>query len=482
MDLVKKSAARLQIIAQKINTAPLFSTLFLLLLFYLPFQHRYHRPLKHIYRESFSHLSRIPFNFDKALYFYITDFLMIALILKFFLSSKFELKKTLFEGSAKYLSLFILLSFVSVITSPSHSQLWVYYRWTQLLIPMLLFYAISQTLDLTDVLKKAFWVIFAVTLFECGLVCIQYMSQTTLGLKGIGEGAMNTSCTAFFSMPDKSRWLLDKFFQTSAPLVKILRAPGTFPHPNILGGFMGFSLFSSYYLFVESEKRKLRISIGAAIILQLFVLCLTFSRAAILGSVLCTLLWFSLCLIRRKHLLFDRVKSLALVLFTAFSLSFILLYPQFLQRGGVINYNQLASSSDSDRIIYQNISFEMIKEHPIKGVGFNHFHLKMEEMNSQGKSPNISQIVHNIYLLIAAEMGIPALLIFLSFIISLVWRAIKQGLNSTSITLLSIFLFLLWIGLCDHYPFTGQHGKIMLFVAAGLLAGCLKTQQDKSLS
>lgn len=480
MKRIKKVPALFQRAIARINQTPLCALLFFLLLFYLPFQCRYHRPLKHLYRESFSQLSRIPFNFDKALYFYVTDFLMIALIITFFLTERRSFKKVFFEGSAKYLTLFISLSLISVLTSPSHGHFWVYYRWTQLLIPMLVFYAIKQTFNLSRFLLGAFWVLFAVSCFESAFACIQYMAQSPLGFKGLGEGAVNGSCSAFFPMPDKTRWLLDRFFHTGAPFEKILRATGTLPHPNILGGFLGLTLFSNYYLYLVSKKTALRILIAVTLFLQLFALCLTFSRAALIGSFLCTLLWLGLFMIRRKWVEFSQIGRLALILFFAASCSFILLYPQFLQRGGVINYNGLAATSDSDRVIYQNISFQMLKQHPIQGVGFNHFHLKMDEMNAHGQTPLVSQIVHNIYLLIVSEMGIVAFLAFIAFIASLIVRGYQRGLNSCSITLITAFLFLLWLGLCDHYLITNQHGRIMLFVTAGLLANFSAQKNDQN--
>ena len=48
----------------------------------------------------------------------------------------------------------------------------------------------------------------------------------------------------------------------------------------------------------------------------------------------------------------------------------------------------------------------MIKAHPLSGVGFNHFVVRMQEFASQPLKAYQFYPVHNIYLLIAAENGL----------------------------------------------------------------------------
>ncbi|PIR96688.1 MAG: hypothetical protein COT91_05515 [Candidatus Doudnabacteria bacterium CG10_big_fil_rev_8_21_14_0_10_41_10] len=147
-----------------------------------------------------------------------------------------------------------------------------------------------------------------------------------------------------------------------------------------------------------------------------------------------------------------------------------LFYPHFLERGGVVSHGTTNERSISERILYQKISVEMIKQNPLTGVGYKNFVMVMDDYSPQKLQSNQHQPVHNIYLLIAAETGLPALIIFLIFIITILKQAWWNRKDPLIITLLSIFIGFLFIGLFDHYLLTIQQGRLMFFLTAGLLA------------
>lgn len=71
-------------------------------------------------------------------------------------------------------------------------------------------------------------------------------------------------------------------------------------------------------------------------------------------------------------------------------------------------------NGENDRIIAWRAGLRMIKQHPVMGVGLGEFKPKMLAYADPGI--NFSSIAHNTYLEIAAETGLPNLLIFIAML------------------------------------------------------------------
>ena len=140
----------------------------------------------------------------------------------------------------------------------------------------LLFFCSVQSLDWNpDVwIPRLLWVILGVALFECFVGMCQFFTQHAIGLKLLGEPRLERD-QATFSMGS---------FQ-------VMRAYGTFPHSNVLGGFLVFSLFSTYALWIQSEKKGVKAFILCALAAQLLTMFFSFSRSAIIGWALASVLW-----------------------------------------------------------------------------------------------------------------------------------------------------------------------------------------------
>jgi len=175
------------------------------------------------------------------------------------------------------------------------------------------------------------------------------------------------------------------------------------------------------------------------------------------------------------------LKSLLIAVIASLIIVGILFYPQFLERGVPISAgpnadigNETNQRAISDRLLYQQIAAQMIKEKPLLGVGYKNFVRVMDDYSEVELAPYQHQPVHNIYSLVAAETGIIGLIVFLMFIGSILYKAWKSSLTSASITLLSIFIGFLFIGFFDHYLLTIQQGSLMFFLVSGLLVGSLE--------
>jgi len=174
-----------------------------------------------------------------------------------------------------------------------------------------------------------------------------------------------------------------------------------------------------------------------------------------------------------------RLKKLAIVVIASTVISGILFYPQFLERAGVVPSETTTNEKAiSDRILYQNIAIEMIKQKPLFGVGYKNFVLAMDDYSATELKSFQHQPVHNIYLLVAAEIGLIGLAVFLLFIGSILYKAWKSKLTPLSITFFSIFVGFLFIGLFDHYLLTIQQGSLMFFLVSGLLVATFEENQN----
>jgi O-antigen ligase len=78
------------------------------------------------------------------------------------------------------------------------------------------------------------------------------------------------------------------------------------------------------------------------------------------------------------------------------------------------------------RFELNEIAMRMISEHPIMGVGLNSFIPRMEAYDPKNVMEYFPATVHNLYLLEAAEVGIPGLLAFSSLFLSLLWTSWRR--------------------------------------------------------
>ena len=123
--------------------------------------------------------------------------------------------------------------------------------------------------------RKIVFVLMMAAVIQSGIGIAQFLSQSTFAstLLGMSTHEAWQAGTSVLKT-DAGRWL---------------RAYGTFPHPNILGGFLAaiFVVSVGYTLpSVEALKRNQRIFLVAGTIITLLGLLLTFSRSAWFGVAL----------------------------------------------------------------------------------------------------------------------------------------------------------------------------------------------------
>ena len=200
---------------------------------------------------------------------------------------------------------------------------------------------------------------------------------------------------------------------------------------------------------------------------RLFALFLTYSRSAVFGVALGTIVWFGWAFFHRT---FHLYRSLAKIVALCFAICFCLLFDQYIQRGGIVNYNKTVQYSDQVRLDAQSTAIEMIKDYPLSGVGFQQF-------SSMGEKYGHPIGTHNIYLFLFSEMGLIAFLAFVVFIVIVLKNALKLSFSPQNASLISIFIAFLFIGGCDFYLITFQQGKLMFFISAALIVAMAKQKE-----
>lgn len=382
-------------------------------------------------------------------------------------------REKLISDSPKYLVIFLISIIITIFSNNLTIANGFNHKFYAILGMTLLFSFTHYFLEKNAKAKLHFFflIILLMSIFQGVLGSIQYFTQAPAGLPKFETFSLFAS---IFNMPIKKLWLIDNIFSVTRNSDTIARAYGTLTHANVYGGFMLFSSFITYYFFYIVKNRLIEILLGLIILFQFFSLSLSFSRAAIIGYVIGAALWFFLLFLKKMKEYKQKKKLLRLALWVGFSLliCFVLFYEQFINRGGIINYNQFVSiSSDLPRWKSLLVSLKIIQDHPFFGVGLE---------NSQNFIPSASIAVglgnsficvtHNIYVLIIVETGLIGACFFFLFIGSILKKALAV-LTPLSLSLLCTFSGLLFVGCCDFYLWRFPSGRLMFFITAGMISG-----------
>jgi len=246
---------------------------------------------------------------------------------------------------------------------------------------------------------------------------------------------------------------------------KIIRAYGTMPHPNLLSAFLILGLISGLFFVShetgESIKRnyyRVLVLVGLFIIsLGIFV---TFSRltwltaVVAIGIFLCYFIWR-----KQKNLV---VQILILIIISSATILF------FYQDNLKARISDSDSVSVTDRYFFDRLGMELVGRNLITGVGVGNYVPALQE-NYQ-LEPWQHQPPHNIFIFIAAELGLVGLGIFLAFLWTIFKPLFDIRWDNLSISIATVGILFLFLSLFDHYFVTIQQGRLMFATILGLIA------------
>ncbi len=216
-----------------------------------------------------------------------------------------------------------------------------------------------------------------------------------------------------------------------------LRAYGTFSHPNVFAGFLILAIL----LGIACSRKFSGLGISLTILSFCFLL-FTFSRSALLLGLLILLILF--------------IRSISRARSKVFSISPLL----FLER-----FENLVKGSDSswtERVALFKASVEVIKENFFLGTGAGSFVKAMGDYSPRtSRGILLLQPVHNIFVLVFAELGLFGFLGFFYILVKTFLENVKKFTYFKVVLLLSILI----IGFWDHYLFSLPQGlAIFMFL------------------
>lgn len=360
------------------------------------------------------------------------------------------------------LALFILSPIISFAFSGEHFKGCKHFivNWVP---PVGTFIWLLSAFNPKKLFKLVSWSFLMSGFIQAILGIVQYFMQRNLIFEFLGEDRLK----AYFMCA--SRWLFDPWINFHSPSLLIYRAQGTMEHPNILGGLLSVSIAITLYQFSQYLPKERRHFFGFAFFIQFFALMITYSRSALLATTLSIFCWMIWNFFQK-----NRIRSYGTLVLVSTIITGILLYPQILARGGIVNSNYLSNSSNDLRIQLQNSAFQIIKEHPFIGVGSNY----KSYLQSQDTTVDA---VHNIFFLMTAQLGIIATFLLVLLFILILWRTrLSISQCPQKIVLLGVFLGLLAVGNLDHYLISCHQTSFLLFAIAGLLARyvCVSDQSN----
>ena len=258
---------------------------------------------------------------------------------------------------------------------------------------------------------------------------------------------------------------------------QFLRVYGLSPHPNVLAGHFAIGLVLCWGLaFGRRPIERVRVVVTWA---ALFVaLLLTFSRSGLLGAVVAmtvSAIWMSRTGVSRS---IARLGSGLVVCAAIMIALFVWTLRSHLPAGSTLIDLLLRPDGTTERFGLMGTALRLLADHPLGGVGARNFSSATRAITPD---QTVLDSVHNVPMLIGAELGLAGLVLVGVVVAVLVavgcrrWSARSMHLwhgpvagGLAALALISLF---------DHYPWSVPQGGLL----GGWLAGWWLTADSKDL-
>lgn len=455
-----------------------------------------------------------------SVFLYLSDLLFFAALTSLVLFNSGITKKGLSELKNKsgkrgngviFRAMLILVAwfFVDILISEKYIEIGLFRSFKMVEMFLLVFFIFSTLKEKSFLLSSLFTVVISGFL-QSILAIYQFLYQKNL-----------------FSSPLLHKLtgetVLSPFLPSIAKIgeggEKMIRGYGTFPHPNLLGGFLIFSLFISIYLYAEhkgyilsritplfkkndrkhSDRYLLPVIWITIFTTQFLALILSFSRSAWLGFAISSIVFLALIfrcikIVSRETITVGFIKKYKEIILTVLLLIGVFIgnlnllsnriFQDVSMKDGVNSQSAILPQNDTftDRYFFNIVSRETIARSPIlgSGPGTSVFQIRPyldKNRKNDRLEPWQYQPPHNIYILSTAEIGIMGFCILLLIVVVSVRGATKDIVSRETILekkifkicVLSTLYGFLFIGFFDHYFWTLQQGQLMFWMTIGLL-------------
>lgn len=376
----------------------------------------------------------------------ILDLGIILSLGSILITKGFSFYKLLFKNLKNGLLFLLVFLFVQNIILLDINSLLFSLRLFSLILLFLSLLEIKKREVLDETIKKRVLnvgsgILLTNVLIQGILGVVQFKRGSSLGINFLGESEIISGMMG------------SSFVELSGQV--FLRAYGTFPHPNVLGGFLLLAIFVGMYLY---KREKI---IGSLLImLSSLFMVFTFSRISLLLAMVVIFVFIA------KEVLFKRGRFLLSISFP----------PLLMER-----FQNLFNSGDrswSERVDLIKASFMVIKENWLLGIGGGNFVKGMEGMVPRtSRGILLTQPVHNIFLLCISEFGI---LGFVLIFYVLFYGIVKNIKRITLYGILILFVIIV-IGFFDHYLFSLPQGMVIFFLFLFLSSSFLQGKGKKEV-
>lgn len=245
-----------------------------------------------------------------------------------------------------------------------------------------------------------------------------------------------------------------------------LRAYGTLPHPNVLGFAAGAGVLSGVWLAAEVASP---VPVLALVAISSVGLFLSFSRGALIAFMLgCAALFADAVRNRRTRI---RYLAAAATVGAVAVLSVAVVPDAWLARAGASGRLETASVDERARSLTD--AADLIFSEPLFGVGPGLMPFALAARYPY-KGAWTHQPAHSVPLLIGAEAGIPAMLVWLLFVSALFAVALRTRARGDVAPLFALLIAIVAASLVDHYFWSTWPGQLMFWTFTGLVWGRLR--------
>jgi hypothetical protein len=293
----------------------------------------------------------------------------------------------------------------------------------------------------------ATWVVYAV-IPHIVLAYWQFVTQYVIGSSWLGMSAQDplvrgVSVIAFGS-------------------VRLLRAYGGFPHPNILGGWIALACCLLVWLWSTSDRSRERWMWLGALAIFSGVLVLSFSRSAWLGAACGMATWILVAWkMRLKNSVnvswWRNVIPLGVMLGATLM---IVLWQWTAIRTRFDPTTRLEAKSIEERGGSLKHGFQLFRDHVLIGTGPNAERVFLMQQNHDALNTPLLEPPHNVFLLVLVHFGLLGASLF-SILGYFVWQRFR-GQQFEKIVIYPLLVTIVTLAMFDHYLWTLWAGQTLI--------------------
>jgi O-antigen ligase len=397
------------------------------------------------------------FSYHRAIFLYFTDLVFLVCFVSW-LFNKASLKS---KPYFVYAVSFIFIGILGLFHVEHENLAWYsLIKWVEVLLVLMVAH---ETLGTIFSFTKASIVIFISALIQSFIAILQFHMQHGLGLSFLGEYIAPLGTAGLATI--------------DTPIEKLIRAYGTFSHPNVLGAFLVFGLIMGlFYVSRETLYRTKRfvlsqLLVSCGTIIVIIAIFVTFSRIAWAGVGLSLIAFFLFHVKRKSYSTASLIVVIAIVSCATIFVSY----------SSLLKSRTAELNSQSNSIVlresFNQQAQDIIASTPYFGVGIGNYIPTLQRHVSL--EPWQYQPAHNIFLHIGVETGMVGLGLFWLFLVIIfrsTWNIKHTLYGFTGLTLGVIFNFMAQF---DHYFVTIQQGRLMFFAALGIMLAAGNMKQDE---